>query len=260
MDPRVLQALLEEVAHNSNVDQTRPGRRNGTSAVDPRRYAIYYADSESETSSSQNINDNENAPSCWEFEAAHPPTRNFSNATCSSSTSTAAQDIIMAYRARSAVTSIATSVTSVSSGIPSMPLRYTPCRTDSDSPTDADFEVIDRPMSKCYNPLPIYRRSREVALEIEEQEAFAVMASQGARPNEQIVCQRPGCRETLRNVSCLTYHLHIHDMSVACTACKGFYENPRELKGHQCEKRRLPSPALLRFGIRRIFKKLSLRS
>ncbi|KAF9037696.1 hypothetical protein BJ165DRAFT_1558644 [Panaeolus papilionaceus] len=215
MDPRLLQSLLEEVAQNSNIDQTRPGRRNGTpGVVDPRRYAVYYNDSSSETSSSHNPNIDEDIPSSWEFEAIKPPTRNFSNVTCSSSSSTPAQDIVSAYRARSTVTSIATSVTSVSSGLRRNVLAASLSRTDSGCSADVDFEVVDRPTSKCFNPVPVYRRSREVALRIEEQEAFAVMASQGASPHEQIICERPGCRETLRNVNCLTYHLHIHDMYV----------------------------------------------
>jgi len=91
----------------------------------------------------------------------------------------------------------------------------------------------------------------------------------GLGEQDSLVCKRPGCRDTLRDVKALTYHLHIHNIhdrlvrfltclskgcylsfhvlwltfcrSFACSKCDGRYETRRELTMHICQ-RRLKSP------------------
>jgi len=41
---------------------------------------------------------------------------------------------------------------------------------------------------------------------------MAAMKTHGLGENDYLVCHRPGCRDTLRDVKALTYHLQIHNI------------------------------------------------
>lgn len=41
---------------------------------------------------------------------------------------------------------------------------------------------------------------------------MAVMEKYGLGEHDSLVCHRPGCRDTLRDVKALMFHLHIHNI------------------------------------------------
>jgi hypothetical protein len=46
----------------------------------------------------------------------------------------------------------------------------------------------------------------------QREEAMAAMNKYGLSEHDGIVCHRPGCRDTLRDVKALMFHLHIHNI------------------------------------------------
>ncbi|KAJ3515131.1 hypothetical protein NLJ89_g1945 [Agrocybe chaxingu] len=91
-------------------------------------------------------------------------------------------------------------------------------------------------------------------------EAVTVMKSHHPGPDSRVVCQRPGCRETLEDFKDLMYHLHLHDTierSVTCPRCNGYFDTQREMSMHDCRRRPHSAPSSpVRDGFFRVLNKI----
>lgn len=213
-----------------------------------KRYATYFPSQASIEAELLGDASSDN-DSTWEFSApVSPPSRSSSNTSCTTSGSTPAQDIVIRYR----------------SGISrdtrwSSPSQYSEPDSWEMTPPAAPARLEYVPVTPDQGIKARYRQSRYDALLNTYQEAFDVARAAGLKKTDQVVCNRPGCRDTLANVEALMYHLHIHDIDdrqVVCPRCQGSYDGQRELRMHKCSGRSSRTRPL-RETLRRVFIKFS---
>ncbi|CAA7269531.1 unnamed protein product [Cyclocybe aegerita] len=121
-----------------------------------------------------------------------------------------------------------------------------------------DFEYVSvyppSPKGSEYNSISLTKKP------ILHDEAVTVMKSHHPGPDSRVVCQRPGCRETLEGFKDLMYHLHLHDAnerSVTCPHCNGYFDSQRELSMHDCRRRPHSAPGSpVRDGFLRVLNKI----
>ncbi|TFK36680.1 hypothetical protein BDQ12DRAFT_754803 [Crucibulum laeve] len=243
MDPRARHALLENAVRYSLEGPKKPmvKSRNLVISNPKRRHATYFP---SEVSiEKKRAGDDE--ISTWEYSApiSHA-SRSSSTSTCSSTGSTPAQEIVIRYRATQMALNTLAGSSSPSISVYSQ---------DEDEEEDQDIAAsfyLESDDDEKYKP---------------NEEAMFVMNAQGVSENEKIVCQRPNCRDTLRDVKALMYHLHIHNIdsldapSFECSTCKHHFEGEKQYKAHRCVKRS-PSPLMSPIresfdSFRRVFKR-----
>ncbi|KAF8896057.1 hypothetical protein BD779DRAFT_1493738 [Infundibulicybe gibba] len=230
MDPRTLHFVVEDLVRLSLGGQHLSGFKQDT-----KRYGAYFP---SEASLADEWDrESSDVESTWEFppslKASH---RASSTSTASTSCSTPAQEIAIRYRA----------------GM-SLDLPDSRCSTPETEESEEAFESCpSSPMIDEYAPVApataelkaIFRQSRHDALLEHREEALAVMKHHGLSETDTLVCQRPGCRDTVRDVTALMYHLHIHsfqDPNHLCPRCNGWFENSLTLANHDC-LRQIKSP------------------
>ncbi|KAG5653226.1 hypothetical protein H0H81_001609 [Sphagnurus paluster] len=161
--------------------------------------------------------------STWEFSAT--VARSASTDTCSSSSScsTPAQEIVLRYRSRmsldgSSVESLSSGATSSGDSWETAPLHSNNGETGYHY--DYAYSIYSEVGSEDQGlPAPekdearvTYRQSRADALLATFSEAMEAMKKDGRNEKDRLVCHRPGCRDTVRDVEALMYHLHIHNI------------------------------------------------
>ncbi|KAG6910258.1 hypothetical protein DXG01_012069 [Tephrocybe rancida] len=212
MDPRHSHEIVAEMitfykppsmmvmATQQPVLRTRPGGRPYEAA---KRHDTYFP---SKASFDNKWNFSDDDESTWEFSAPVPVrsiARSFSTGTCSSASSSAAQEIALRFRAGMSLDAVLTgsaspSVSSVESNSASW-----------DTPLDRTFDDL---------PPPVPEKNERFAvcaspdLPDSFQEAMESMKHDGKSKEDQLVCHRPGCHDVVRNVEALMYHLQIHDV------------------------------------------------
>ncbi|KAG5642905.1 hypothetical protein DXG03_001912 [Asterophora parasitica] len=257
MDPRLSHELVSELINLSkppvrSAVRTRPVIRQHDRE---KRHATYFP-SKASFHTKWNFADDE---STWEFSApVAPMVRCDSTDTCSSSSSTAAQDIAFRYRAGMPLKAVLTGSSSVSVLSDESDSTWETAPLGDSSPT-TDFgseSVIDSAsaVSEQGPPVPekddlkaIQRHSRSEALMDTLEEAMDAMQRAGCTEDDRLVCHRPGCRDTLRDVKALMYHLHIHnihDEILKCPSCDAQFVSSFTMSFHRCQNQeaRLRSP------------------
>ncbi|KAG6832651.1 hypothetical protein H0H87_001024 [Tephrocybe sp. NHM501043] len=173
-----------------------------------KRHAIYVP-SKACFDENWNIDDDE---STWEFSAPMASmARSSSTDTCSSMSSSAAQDIVYRYRAGLPLEAVVGESTSCSSS-----------RLSGDTRSAWETALEDTTTALAQLPLPIQAKdhnlprgaspSRTLELSVALQEALECMEKDRKTENDQLVCHRSGCRDVVHNAQALMYHIHIHNI------------------------------------------------
>jgi len=209
----------------------------------PKRYATYFPSKTSIEAEQQH--DASDDDSTWEFNVpVLHSSRSSSSTSCTSTSTPAHYRSGMSHETRCSSPSQYSEPDSweITSPTPLSELEYVPVTPDQ------DIKVR-------------YRQSRYDALLNTYQEALGVARAAGQRQNVKVLCNRPGCRDTLANVVALMYHLHIHDIhdrQAACPRCQGC-DGQQESRMHKCYWRsRLSRTRPLRETFRRVFTRFSL--
>jgi hypothetical protein len=163
--------------------------------------------------------------STWEFCApVAPSSRSSSSSTSGTASSTPAQEIIIRYRAGLSLDSLVTRSSSPASDSPADSGEIASLANASPSFDGPSVVEAEKDLKATY------RQSRLEALEDtvrfrsvlqlpayeftydQRDEAMAAMKKYGMGEHDILVCHRPGCRDTLRDVKALMFHLHIHNI------------------------------------------------
>ncbi|KAF8150100.1 hypothetical protein B0H34DRAFT_732424 [Crassisporium funariophilum] len=253
MDPRALHTLMEDVVHYTLLNGGAAEKAlpiNGKA----KRYGAYFPSKGSFDAKYCAPSEYE---STWEYSAPRStPSRSSSTTSCNTSGSTPAQEIAILYRARM-------SMDQGSSTRSSSPSQYSQAGSWEIMSRDDASELEYVPIASQKDIKAAYRQSRSDALLDTYQEAMDVINAYSLGPNSKVVCQRPGCRDTLADVKALMYHLHIHDIhdrTLVCPLCKGRYEAHREASVHNCRRQRQSAMVPLRATFRRAIAKISFHS
>ncbi|RDB29284.1 hypothetical protein Hypma_014879 [Hypsizygus marmoreus] len=257
MDPRLSHELVAEMLRFYSPPRELVRKRAVSPLYDrSKRYGTYFP-SKASFNTKWNFADDE---STWEFSApVAPMERSSSTDTCSSGSSTPAQEIVLRYRAGKSFEAI---------------IRGSSTGSETSVDSDASWETAPDDASMTSEqgpPVPekddikaMHRQSRCDALMDTLAEAMAAMKKDGRGENERLVCHRPGCRDTVRDVKALMYHLHIHnihDQSFTCPSCDKQFESGLHLNLHRCQgqETRLKSPPAspLKEGFLRVLGRIS---
>ncbi|KAF9463923.1 hypothetical protein BDZ94DRAFT_1321476 [Collybia nuda] len=259
MDQRELHGLVEEMVRYSRglppPPLPRPRKKGLVTFDTTKRHGTYFP---SKASFHTKWNFSDDDASTWEFSAPVAPTsRGSSSSSSDGSESTAygspAQEIALKYRA-------------------GMSLDFVHKRSGSESSVDSGVAWETAPLddsSSDYAPIvseedeikAIYRRSRFEALDDTREEAIAAMHKDGKNEHDNLVCHRSGCRDTVRDVRALMYHLHIHnihDQTLPCTACGGLHDGDCSLDLDRVQSRIQPAPppSPLKAAFARVFSRI----
>ncbi|KAF5370450.1 hypothetical protein D9615_009721 [Tricholomella constricta] len=269
MDPRLSHELVSEMLNLCKPPVRRRARPMIRRHDQEKRHATYFP-SKASFNSKWNFADDE---STWEFSASMAPiARSDSTDTCSSSSSSPAQDIVLRYRVGMPLQAVLSGSSSVSA---SSDVTDTSWETAPQAPfTDSSSITCDSASSITSEqgpPVPekddlkaINRRSRCEALLDTLEEAMDAMKKDGRDENERLVCHRPGCRDTVRDVRALMYHLHIHnihDESLKCPTCDAQFASSFQMSFHRCQNQdtrlRTPPASPIKDGFFRVLSKIS---
>ncbi|GLB40702.1 hypothetical protein LshimejAT787_0805730 [Lyophyllum shimeji] len=233
MDPRLSHELVSEMMQLykppvRNAVRTRPMVRQHNPE---KRHATYFP---SKASFDAKWNFSSDDESTWEFSApvAHIA-RSLSTDTCSSTSSTPAQEIAMRYRAGLPLQAVLTGSSSTSSSSEDSDASWQTAPLDDESVTSEQVS----PVADKNEPKAIHRQSRCDALLDALEEAMHAMKKAGRGENDRLVCHRPGCRDIVRDVRALMYHLHIHnihDQSLTCPSCGRHFDGSFQMGSHRC--------------------------
>lgn len=260
MDPRLSHELVSEMMQFykppvRNTVRTRPIIRQHDQQ---KRHATYFP---SKASFDTKWNFSSDDESTWEFSApvAHIA-RSSSTDTCSSTSSTPAQEIALRYRAGMPLQAVLTGSSSASSSSNSSETSWKTAPLDEASVTSEQGPAVpEKDELKA-----IHRQSRCDALLDTLEEAMDAMKRDGQGENDRLVCHRPGCRDTVRGVRALMYHLHIHnihDQSFKCPSCDKHFEGAFQMGFHRCQTQgtqlRSPPVSPIKEGFFRVLGKIS---
>lgn len=225
MDQRQLHSLVEAmVNYSQDAPPVQPvQRRRVINYHDHSKRLATYFPSKVSFNTKWNFSADDDDESTWEFSApVAPSSRSSSCSTSGTNYSTPAQEIVIRYRANLPLDSPDTrSSTSSASSDDSWEIAPP---EDANIPLDYASVVAERDLKA------VHRRSRLAALEEtvrfrsisrshmyefvcgQREEAMASMKKHGLGEHDGLVCHRPGCRDTLRDVKALMFHLHIHNI------------------------------------------------
>ncbi|KAJ6620072.1 hypothetical protein B0H10DRAFT_2216356 [Mycena sp. CBHHK59/15] len=218
-------------------------------AVQHKRNAIYFPSKEGVELVDVKKLFHSDERSTWEFNAPVALSSSRSSesswgsegSTCVSPCHSPAQDVAYRYRAGLKV-DLGEGEKPIKSSSENLD-AHVPCESVWSDDSDDDSETVSTMSSIVSLPAPldfsVRARFREnnALLELYRDEAYAIIKRDGLTLHEPVVCHRPGCRDTLRDMRALVYHLHIHnihDRSYECDACNSLYETRRELAMHIC--------------------------
>ncbi|KAF8072201.1 hypothetical protein FPV67DRAFT_925840 [Lyophyllum atratum] len=236
-----------------------------------KRHATYFP-SKASFDTKWNFSDDDD--STWEFSAPMGLiTRSSSTDTCSSTSSTPAQEIALRFRAGMPLQAVLTGSRSVSSASEYSDASWetAPLGTSSDAspengPLDDTSITLEQgpPVPEKDELKAIYRQSRCDALLDTLEEAMDSMKQDGRAEDERLVCHRPGCRDTVRDVRALMYHLHIHnihDQSFKCSSCDRKFDSAFHMGLHRCSNQasqlRSPPASPMKEGFFRVLGKIA---
>lgn len=250
MDRRSIKCPNKDVYRHTLFDNSQP--RSSRTADETKRYCVYFpVDFSLEDIRAKEEKYFEDDLSTWEYSApVLLPSRSASNSSCNTSCSTPAQEIAMRFRAGMAFNFNSNGAR-----------RIPPSSSDSCSSEGFCDELDDSyvqiaPEGSCKPFPPI---SRIPALNDAYEEAVSIMRAHDK--NDRLVCRRAGCRDTVKNVKDLTYHITVHNFcegSYACPKCDISYEDRRQFDMHPCCRRRLfsHSSSALRESFRKILTRI----
>ncbi|KAG6865434.1 hypothetical protein C0991_002595 [Blastosporella zonata] len=198
-----------------------------------KRHAIYFS-SKASFDSKWNLAADDDE-SIWEYSApVVPKERSPSTDTCSSTASSAAQEIATRYRARIPLAELRTSVSPSSEEYEESDASWTTALDNTLYPPEQS-----PPVPKTDNLIALCCPSHGEELSGSLREAVEIMEKNGRTDNDQLVCHRPGCRDVVRNLKALTYHLHVHNihdetLMIMCHLSRKKFDYSFQLVLHCC--------------------------
>ncbi|KAG5340377.1 hypothetical protein J132_05116 [Termitomyces sp. J132] len=180
--------------------------RRGRSYDAEKRYATYFPSRANFDAC--NVADDQ---STWEFSA---PVSSFASSSsaesCSSASTTAAQEIALQYRTGTPSKAILLSSSSTSVSLEESDNTWKTAVADTS--ITSEFEVPPPIPKKDHLVTAQCKSFRDQELSDSLQEALDTMKQDGKDESGPFVCHRPGCRDMLRNIEAFMYHLHIHNI------------------------------------------------
>ncbi|PFH48381.1 hypothetical protein AMATHDRAFT_65671 [Amanita thiersii Skay4041] len=168
-----------------------------------KRYAIYLpvetSDDDEESLYSETGSSN------WEPSSPDStPSLYSTSSACPSNRSSPAQDVVTNYRA-----GLLAELSRRRSSIVAQDPHSRASSTYETCISPSSYTSQDELVNEMVNP----RDSCQEALTKAREEALDVMQRYAGLDHQQLICQRPGCHNKLRDVKALAYHLHIHNLT-----------------------------------------------